>query len=81
MRRSRHLRLVDGLDSFFRPGREILVASSGQEVVDLLRGLSPDEAHEIGKAARRRVLAAHTAEHRAAELERHVAELAGARVA
>ena len=38
--------------------------------------LGDDERHAIGARARRRVLREHTAEHRAAELERHVAAVA-----
>jgi spore maturation protein CgeB len=66
----------DGLDAFFEPGREILVASSVAEAVELLRGLSPARRREIGAAARARVVAEHTAERRVTELERHVAESA-----
>ena len=59
----------DGLEAFFEPGREILIASSGSDVVDAL-SLSPDELRRIGAAARERVLAEHTAEHRSQELVR-----------
>ncbi|MBA3428067.1 MAG: glycosyltransferase family 1 protein, partial [Actinobacteria bacterium] len=40
--------------------------------------LSPEEAQAIGERARARVLAEHTAEHRADELEAHIASLAKA---
>ena len=63
-----------GLDELFVPGREILIARSGEEVVSVLNSLSPDELREIGMAGRERVLAAHTAAHRAAELESHLLE-------
>ena len=69
-----------GLDSFFRPEREILVARGAGDVVDLLRGLSPEDAGRIGAAARRRVLAEHTSACRAAELEGLVRERLGIRV-
>ncbi len=65
----------EGLDAFFVPGREILV----EETLERLDGLSPDEARAVGERARARVLAEHTAEHRADELEAHVEALAGAR--
>ncbi len=58
-----------GLDEFFTPGEEILIAKNSREVVDILRKISPDEARQIGERARKRVLAEHTAAHRAAELE------------
>jgi spore maturation protein CgeB len=63
----------DGLDTFFRPGTEILVAGSTEDVVRYLDEMDPEHRAGIGSAARRRVLSAHTAEHRATELEDHVA--------
>jgi spore maturation protein CgeB len=65
-----------GLERFFRPGEEILVAGSADEVVELLRGISPDQARAIGAAARARVLADHTPERRAKELEEYVGAVA-----
>jgi spore maturation protein CgeB len=61
----------EGLDAFFEPGREILIAESADDVLRHLR----DGARAVGGRARERVLAEHTAEHRAAELERHVASV------
>jgi len=58
-----------GLDTLFRPGEEILIARSGAEVLAMLRDLPEAERLAIGQRARARVLAAHTGEHRAAELE------------
>ena len=66
----------DGLDHFFRPASEILVAESTEDVVDIVRESSPEEARAIGEAARQRVLAEHTPEQRAEELETHVRALA-----
>jgi spore maturation protein CgeB len=43
-----------------------------------LDGLDDERRERIGSAARARVLAEHTAEHRAAELEEHVRELLSA---
>jgi spore maturation protein CgeB len=62
----------DGLDHFFTPGREILLPRSTEEVVEILRATHPDDRRAIGMAARERVLAEHTAEHRAEELEAFV---------
>jgi spore maturation protein CgeB len=56
-----------GLDSFFEPGREILLASSADDVVRALE-LDPEELKRIGQAARTRALAEHTADHRSLEL-------------
>lgn len=61
-----------GLESFFTPGEEILIARSAQDVLETLRALRPDTASEIASRARARVLREHTSEHRAQELERHV---------
>jgi spore maturation protein CgeB len=66
-----------GLEEFFTPGREILVAHSAEEVDALLRTTSPGQAAVIGAAGRARVLQAHTAAHRAAELELHLEALLG----
>jgi spore maturation protein CgeB len=50
----------EGLDFFLKPGAEILVAHSGEEVARILREIDPDRARAVGEAARRRVLADHT---------------------
>jgi spore maturation protein CgeB len=63
-----------GLETFFRPGREILVARTTLDVMSHLGGLGEEERRAIGERARAAVLAKHTALHRAVELERHVAE-------
>ena len=57
----------NGLQEFFDPGREILVASSASDVVEFL-SLNPEELRSIGCAARERVLAEHTADHRSQQL-------------
>ncbi|MDF3056859.1 MAG: hypothetical protein K0R17_1074 [Rariglobus sp.] len=67
----------DGLDEFFTPGVEILIARTGREVERLLWSLTDEEAAKIGHAARARVLAHHTSAHRAAELEGYLFEVAG----
>ncbi len=61
-----------GLDSFFTPGREILLPETPQAVVDILRNSSEKEMSAIGEAAQARVLKEHTANHRAEELERAI---------
>lgn len=57
----------DGLDSFFRPGSEILVARSSEDAVAAL-DLEEAEIRRIAKAARERVLSEHTSRHRASTL-------------
>jgi spore maturation protein CgeB len=58
-----------GLEEFFQPGTEIIVARSTDDVVAAMQ-LSTHELSEIAHAGRERVLNSHTAAHRAAELER-----------
>lgn len=59
----------EGLDEFFTPGEEIVVARTTQDVVDALE-LSDAEADRMALAAYERVLAQHTSDHRVRELER-----------
>jgi nucleoside-diphosphate-sugar epimerase/spore maturation protein CgeB len=59
-----------GIDSLLEPGREIVLADVSEEVVAQLG----EDAGAMGASARRRILASHTAAHRAAELERHLLE-------
>jgi spore maturation protein CgeB len=65
----------EGLDSFFASGTEIIVARSSEDVMRALARTTEAERKAIGERARRRVLGAHTAAHRAAELERYVLEV------
>jgi spore maturation protein CgeB len=58
----------DGLDSFFEPGKEILLAASTEEAVDAL-DLSDAELTRIAGASRERTLEQHTSDRRAEELE------------
>jgi spore maturation protein CgeB len=57
-----------GLEAFFAPGREIVVARSTQDVIDALE-MDDAEVARIAQAARERVLEQHTSAHRARELE------------
>jgi spore maturation protein CgeB len=59
----------EGLEQFFAPGSEVLVARSGDEVAQHLDALDRARARAIGQAAYRRVLAEHTYDHRAAQLD------------
>jgi spore maturation protein CgeB len=59
----------DGIEAFLEPGREVLLASDGDEVAALLRDLTPERARATGEAALRRVLAGHTYRHRADQVE------------
>ncbi|WP_419808326.1 CgeB family protein [Sphingomonas sp.] len=59
----------DGLDRLLAPDREIVLADT---TADVLAALDRTDAVAIGEAGRARVLAEHTAAHRAAELEAHL---------
>ncbi|GGC78537.1 CgeB family protein [Chelatococcus reniformis] len=62
----------DGLDTFLTPPGEIAFAAAAGDVLRLLLETSEEERLSMGRRARRRILAAHTAAHRAAELEAYV---------
>jgi spore maturation protein CgeB len=59
-----------GIDLFLEPDREVLVAKSGEEVIEHIRALTTERAAFIGQAARRRILAEHTYARRAEQLEK-----------
>ncbi|HEY0517470.1 MAG TPA: glycosyltransferase [Solirubrobacteraceae bacterium] len=63
-----------GLESFFDPDGEIVIADSGEDVCRALRR-AEGELHQVGLRARRRVLREHTAAQRVRELEQHAAML------
>ena len=63
-----------GIEEFFKPGKEILLAQTTTEVVDSL-SIDTSLLAEIGLAARRRVLSEHTSDHRAQELENILSSL------
>ena len=63
-----------GLDELFEPGEEILLAATTAEVLAILQSTPEPRRLAIAARARARVLAAHTADHRAAELEAYAAE-------
>ncbi|MGV8092612.1 MAG: glycosyltransferase [Mangrovibacterium sp.] len=65
----------EGLDRFFREGREILIARSAADTIRYLKELTEKERRVIAENARGRVLSEHTGEHRAGELEEYVLEL------
>jgi spore maturation protein CgeB len=52
----------------FAPGEEIVIARHARDVLELLEETTPEDAVRLGRAARRRVLAEHTADRRADQL-------------
>jgi spore maturation protein CgeB len=59
-----------GLEDFFAPGREILVAGGAEDVARHVREVTDAEARQIGGAARARALRDHTYRQRAEQLDR-----------
>jgi spore maturation protein CgeB len=66
-----------GLETFLEPGEDILVSHGVQDTLRHLQELTENERMAIGMRARERILGAHTAAHRATELEAYVVELIG----
>src|SRR3954471_6679627 len=58
-----------GVETFFEPGRHLLVADRGEDVAEIVRSLTPERARAIGQAALAHVRAVHTSDHRAALVE------------
>jgi spore maturation protein CgeB len=59
-----------GIEQFFAPDSEILVARDGKDVAAIMTGLTTERAKDIGKAALDRVLRDHTYARRAEEADR-----------
>lgn len=59
----------EGIEEFFTPGTEILVAEDGEAVAGHVRSVGEDAARRIGGAARARALKDHTYESRAARVD------------
>jgi len=63
-----------GLEEFFAPNHDILLACEPDDVLRYISTITQGERREIGGRARQRVLAHHTAAHRARELESYIVE-------
>ncbi|HVW27136.1 MAG TPA: glycosyltransferase [Polyangiaceae bacterium] len=61
-----------GIEEFFEPGREILLASTANEVMSFLEEIPEHERRAIGARARRRFLKEHTGQRRAAQLDGYI---------
>lgn len=62
----------NGIETVLTPGSEVLLARSAADVLGYVRDLPEEDRLAIGARARARILAEHTAAHRAEELEGHV---------
>lgn len=69
----------EGLDQLFEPDREIVLAPSTEDVLRILDDPSAELRDRVAEGGRRRVLAEHTAAHRAEQLESGLREAAGRR--
>jgi spore maturation protein CgeB len=58
-----------GIEMFLEPDAEVLVASSGADVAACIADLDVERAARIGQAARQRILAEHTYDRRAQQLD------------
>jgi spore maturation protein CgeB len=63
-----------GLETFFVPGQEILIAEHAGDVVQLIESVPDEKRRDIAAAARKRVLQSHTPAHRAREIESYYRE-------
>ncbi|WP_223756867.1 glycosyltransferase [Myxococcus sp. RHSTA-1-4] len=64
----------NGLESVFVPGEEILLARTAKDTLGYLRELTEEDRRALGAKARARVLAEHTAAHRALAVEEYARE-------
>jgi spore maturation protein CgeB len=62
-----------GIDYFLEPGREVLVASSAEDVAEHLGQLTPARAGEIADRALSQILKHHTYRHRARQFNELIA--------
>jgi spore maturation protein CgeB len=57
-----------GLETLFTQDEDILIANSSEDVINILKSISPERARSIGRRGRERILAEHTAADRARQL-------------
>lgn len=62
-----------GLDTFFTPGKEILLPLTTEDVIRYVSEMTEEQRQRIGESAMNRVLAGHTSEQRAREFEAAIA--------
>ena len=64
----------DGIETLLEPSREILLVNDARDVMEILSTMTEDRRRTIAEGARRRIVAEHSPDHRARELEDHVVE-------
>ena len=70
-----------GLDTFFVPEQEILLAHTAEDVVQYLNNSDRAQLSTIGRRAQERVLAEHTSHRRAEQFESYVSDVLSSRIA
>jgi spore maturation protein CgeB len=64
----------DGIETLLEPGRDIVLAETSQDVLEVLDAWPETRQKAMGASAQKRILAEHTAAHRAASMERDFME-------
>jgi spore maturation protein CgeB len=65
----------DGIEAFFSPGEEILIARTADEVLHYLTEMPESRRKSIGRGARERFRSDHSADIRARQFEQYLSEL------
>jgi spore maturation protein CgeB len=60
----------EGIEEFFTPSREIWVAHSGDEVINLLNLIEEEDIKKTGRAAMKKVITKHTYRQRAQQVDK-----------
>jgi spore maturation protein CgeB len=63
-----------GIETIFSPASEILIVDGPRDVIQILTGMSEDKRLAIAERARRRIIADHTPDHRARQIESYYLE-------
>jgi spore maturation protein CgeB len=64
----------DGIETLLDPSHEIVLAQHAEDVIRVLESWDEEQRHMMGQMARERILAEHTASHRAASMEKELVE-------
>jgi spore maturation protein CgeB len=69
----------EGIELFLEPDEEVLVVRDGRDVAEAVGRMTPESARKIGLQAQQRILAAHTYDHRAEQVEQVLGVLGSTR--
>jgi len=65
----------NGLEEFFQPGEEILLARTSDDMLEYMQDLSDSTRAAIGRRSRERILAEHSGAARARQFEQYISEV------